>query len=397
MNLEGNSVCVLPQGAGKSKIIAEVAHRLKENILILTPSREILSQDLEELLEYVDRSEVGVYSASLDEKIVKFYTFATIQSIYKCPEKFSHFKLVIIDECHFLRPSNLGGMFTSFLKAIGHPKVIGFTASPYRLDTKYIPEANGMVRTVTTTKIITRMKGMFWKRILYNITVEELLKQKYLCPLEYIDRSIVQHENLKLNKSESDFDLEEYEKDISEQQDKILEAIEYGESVSKSVLVFCSSVKQAEELSQQVKGSACVSASTPKKERKGIIDGFRSGEIKTVMNVGILTTGFNFPSLSFIILLRPTRSIALYYQMLGRGMRIFPGKDFCRVLDLTGTVKSLGRVETVKLIKREKFELESEKGSWHNEPLYSYVFKRKEKPVHTVDSVLTELFLEKNY
>lgn len=396
-SLDGNSVIVIPTGGGKSLILSEIAHRLNEPILILQPTREILVQNLDKLLHYMERSDIGIYSAAMSEKTIGKITLATIGSIYKKPEFFKHFKLIIIDEAHLVRPANLGGMFNSFLKAIGTPKVIGLTATPFRLDTKYIPEQNGMFRAVTTTKIITRMKGMFWKRMLYCMSIADLMNQKYLCPLEYIDRSLVSHEGLKLNKSESDFDLDAFEENVSDKQDRIIEAIEYGQNNSKSVLVFCSSVEQAEDLSTTFEGSAVVSAKTPKKEREKIIEGFKNGTIKTVFNVQVLTVGFDHPALDCIVLLRPTRSIGLLMQMIGRGVRIAPGKTSCKVIDITGTIKSVGRIETIKMVKREKWELESETGSWHNTPLYDYVFQRKEKPVHTVDSVLTELFLEKNY
>lgn len=376
--LEGNELVVLPTGAGKSIVIAHLAHELSEPILILQPSKEILEQNLEKLCRYVDRSEVGVYSASMDEKTIGFYTFATIQSIYKKPDFFKHFRLVIIDEAHLVNPKNLDGMFTQFLASIGNPKVIGFTATPYRMDTKYIDLGNGFLKLITTTKLINRMKQFFWQRVLFSINIQELIEQKYLCPLEYVDASVIQHEDIPLNKSESDFDLEKYEKKISTRQEDILKAIQYAKSISKSVLVFCSSVHQAEHLAEIVDGSDVVTAKTPKKERDAIIDAFRDHSTQVVFNVGVLTLGFDHPSLDCIVLLRPTRSIGLYYQMVGRGVRIAEGKEKCRVIDLTSTVKNLGRVETIKFIRREKWELESETGSWHNSPLYSFTFEKKQ-------------------
>ena len=84
-NLPGNDLVCLPQGGGKSIIIANLADKLDEPILILQPSKEILKQNLEKLSHYVDRNDIGIYSASMNEKVVKYYTFATIQSIYRKP------------------------------------------------------------------------------------------------------------------------------------------------------------------------------------------------------------------------------------------------------------------------------------------------------------------------
>jgi DNA repair protein RadD len=237
----------------------------------------------------------------------------------------------------------------------------------------YIRNDFGGLETHTTTKLINRTKGRFWHRIMYNINSEDLVRQGYLVPLKYLDKSVIQHADIPTNISKSDFNLEAYEDKIEKEWDKIVEAIFFGQELGKSVLVFCSSVDQAERLQKVVPDSKVVTAKTRKKERAEIIEGFRSQRTQTVFNVGVLTTGFDHPKLDCIILLRPTRSIALYYQMLGRGVRPAEGKKFCWCLDMTGTVKALGRIETIKLVKREKWELESEKGSWHNKSLYSYI------------------------
>lgn len=399
--LRGNELCVLPTGAGKSIVIAELANQLEEPILILQPSKEILEQNLEKLLRYVDRSDVGIYSASMDEKTIGHYTFATIQSIYKKPEFFSKFKLILLDEAHLLNPKSLTGMFSSFLNKIGNPKTIGFTATPYRQDTMYKklgdnPDGGVDYEMRASTKLINRMASyvdtphgrefnIFWSRVLYNINVSDLISQGYLCPLEYHDHSIVRQQDIPLNKAETDFDMEAYEMLISRSRTRILSTVEYAKSVSNSVLVFCSSVRQAEALSEDTPGSYAISAKTPKKEREFIIESFKNGSVKTVFNVGVLTTGFDHPALDCIILNRPTRSIALYYQMLGRGVRTAPGKTNCKVIDLTSTVKNLGRVETIKLVKKEyegklQWTLESETNpQWHGTELYDFTFTKQPK------------------
>lgn len=398
-SLPGNSICVLPTGSGKSVIIANLAKTLDQPILILQPSKEILEQNLEKLCRYVDRSEVGIYSASMDEKTINHFTFATIGSIYKKPELFAHFRLILIDECHLVNPKNLEGMFTSFLHEINEirklankppVKCIGFTATPYRMCTGYISlgknsDGSPILKATATTKIVSRLKEKFWQRILVNVSISDLIEKGFLCPLEYIDLSMIEHAEIPVNKSESDFDLVKYEKLITSKLGRIKQAIEFAEQNSKSVLVFCSSVKQATELSYEVLGSAVVTAKTPPKERDLIIDNFRNGITKTVFNVGVLTIGFDKTDLDCIVLLRPTRSIGLYYQMLGRGVRIAPGKTTCRVIDLTSTVKNLGRIESIKLAKVvnpksgwSMWEILSETGSWHARPLYSYVIGDKE-------------------
>jgi len=376
--LQGADLCVLPTGAGKSIVIADLARQMNKHVLILQPTKEILEQNYEKLSHFIEPVQIGIYSASMDRKDLGFYTFATIQSIYKKPELFKHFKIVIIDECHLVNPKNLNGMYTRFFKEIGEPKIFGFTATPYRLDQRYTRTETGEILTHTTTKLINRTKGRFWHRIMFNINNEDLIKEGHLVPLKYIDKSIINHGDIPTNISKSDFDLEKYEEKIEEKKDNILEAVYFGMELAKSVLVFCSSVKQASNLCDLVTNSAVVTAKTTKKERTRIIKEFREGVIQVVFNVGVLTIGFDHPSLGCIVLLRPTRSIGLYYQMLGRGVRPFPGKDHCKVIDMTGTVKQLGKIETIKLVKRNMWELESEKGSWHNRILYSFLLKNSD-------------------
>lgn len=378
-DLPGADICVLPTGAGKSLVIADLSHKIDGPILIIQPTKEILEQNVGKMLMYVDEEEVGVYSASAGRKDISTYTFATIQSIYKKPDLFKHFRYVIVDECHLVNPKNLKGMYSTFFKAIGNPKVVGLTATPYRLDTYYEQTETGYYLTHTTTKLINRMNNRFWHRIIFNMNSLDLMKLGYLQPLKYIDYTLLEHEDIPANKSGSDFNLSAFEKAIAKDEDKILEAIFLAGELAKHVLIFCSSVEQAEYLQKLIPSSEVVTSKTKKKDREKRIQGFRDGKIKFIFNVGVLTTGFDFPELDAIVLLRPTRSIGLYYQMLGRGVRIAPGKENCKVIDLTSTVKNLGRIETIRLEKKEKWQLLSETGSWHDRLLYTFQVKKKEK------------------
>lgn len=376
--LPGADICVLPTGAGKSLVIADLASKLDEHILIIQPSKEILEQNVSKMLMYVEPSSVGIYSASVGRKDINTFTFATIQSIYKKPQDFKHFRYVIIDECHLVNPKKLNGMYSKFFRAIGDPKVVGLTATPYRLDTTFERNSYGFCTTYTTTKLINRMASRFWHRIVFNMNSKDLMDMGYLLPLKYIDYSLLDHADIPMNKSGSDFNLALFEKNIANSEDKILEAIFLAGELASHVLVFCSSVEQAEHLQKVVPNSEVVTAVTKKKDREKRIQGFREGSIKYIFNVGVLTTGFDFPELDAIVLIRPTRSIGLYYQMLGRGVRIAPNKEACKVIDLTSTVKNLGKIESIRLEKKEKWELLSETGSWHDRLLYKFEVQKKE-------------------
>lgn len=368
--LDGADLCVLPTGAGKSLVIAEFSANINKPLLILQPSKEILEQNLSKLLHYVPVSDVGVYSASMDRKDIARYTLGTIQSVYKHPELFEHLDVVLVDECHLINPKSLDGMYNTFFKAIGAPKVIGLTASPYRMDVDYERIDAYNVITHTTTKLINRVRPRFWHRIMFNINIGDLIKDGYLTPLQYLDYSRIAHKDIPTNASGSDFSMPAFEEQIKIEDIRL--ALASAMSRAKSVLVFCSSIEQAEFLQQTTKNSAVVTSKTNKKTRTDIINGFKSREIQTVFNVGVLTTGFDFPELDCIVMLRPTRSVGLYYQMLGRGVRSAPGKTGCLVIDLTSNVKEMGRIETIRLEKQDNWELLTETGSWHKKRLYSF-------------------------
>lgn len=380
----GASLVVMPTASGKSHVIAATA-MLVQPVLILQPSQELLAQNYAKLALLVPKKEIGIYSASFNSKEIKKFTFATIQSVYKCPEKFTHIKLVIMDEAHGLAPRSLNSMYTKFLADIGQPKVIGLTATPYRLEIGYFWNQAGDLEAQTMLKLINRMrhkthKEIFWKRIIYKIDHQTLLDQNYLAPLQYIHEPLIPYEEIPVNISRSDYNLEAYQDKIVGREAIILNTIAEAQKRFKSLLVFCATVPQAEQLASVIKGSAVVTAKTKTKDRQAIIEGFKSGAIQTVFNMGTLTTGFDKPDLACIILLRPTRSLPLYNQMLGRLTRPFPGKEYGQVIDLTGTCKQMGRIETFELYINEykRWDLRTEKHEgWHDRVLFSRIIEGK--------------------
>lgn len=385
MRWTGNSIVVLPTGAGKSIVIAEIAARLDEHVLILQPSKEILEQNYQKLCQYVPRTEIGLFSASVGRKQVRKFTFATIQSVYSKPWLFDHFGLVLIDECHLVNPRNARGMFSSFLEKIGVEKVIGFTASPWRNVQSTIKTGANTWDAGLALKLINRMasKSDFrWSKIIFNVDNARLVEEGFLCPLRYYDKSHFRHSEIPMNKSRTDFDADRFAVMMRDQHVSVIDLIRRAENDPKrrrSILVFCSSIKQATELSRQVPGSRFVDGETPKREREALINDFKSGKVRTVFNMGVLTTGFDHPGLDTIFMLRPTRSLALYYQMLGRGVRTAPGKTDCTVVDFTSNVKAMGKIETIRLYREKRlldknpmWYLETETSrDWHNKLLYS--------------------------
>lgn len=388
MMQKGNKPFVIQAatGAGKSLIIADICHRLDAPVLILQPSKEILEQNYNKLVSY-GVTDVSMYSASMNSKKIAKYTYATIGSIYKKPELFMHFKYVIIDECHGVNPKNEMGMLTSFLKAINCNSVCGLTATPYRIVQKYITEGTDLYYTASL-KMINRIHPFFFKSIAYKIETADLIEQGYLSPVKYFVET-VDTSRLRPNSTGADFTTESLEYFWNEKRlRRIAQAVQYSDKNHKRSLVFCSSIKQATNALELARGlgvgAEIVTGKTPMKEREQIIADFRAGKIKHLLNVGVFTTGFDVPELDCVILARPTMSLALYYQMIGRGVRLDPADatKVLKVYDLSGTVEKLGRVETIR-VQREaggfRDEVWTEAGRADECALFKFFVKNRPK------------------
>jgi DNA repair protein RadD len=216
------------------------------------------------------------------------------------------------------------------------------------------------------------MNPRIWNRISYNISSGELLRRGYLSPLKYYPRTLVDHKDIPLNKSRSDFDLEAYTQLILPNEEIILASINGARKHRKAVLVFCSSVEQAKRFATAMTKAEVVTGTTPAKERDRILKDFASGEIQVLFNVSCLTVGYDYPALDTIYMLRPTRSLRLYMQMLGRGVRIAEGKEDCFVIDYSGNFKNLGRIEDIELKKEKLWELYANGRRLHGQEIFSW-------------------------
>jgi len=334
---------VLPTGSGKSLIIADIANRLDDHVLIFQPSKEILEQNFLKLQSY-GFWDCSIYSASFNSKKISKVTFAMIGSVRNSAELFSHFKYVIIDECHGVNSIDRGSMYNKFLSSLDC-RVLGLTATPYRLST------DGFGGSIL--KFITRTRPRIFSELIYHVQIKELSDLGFLSKMEYYQIDIVDPSKLQLNSTGADYTDRSVQKHYSDIDFnlKLKEIIgRLLKAGRKNILVFTRFVAEAQELSDYFNGLAeMVSGETPKKERERILNDFKSGEIRIVTNVGVLTTGFDFPELGTIVLARPTMSLALYYQMIGRAMRPHASKESSWIIDLCQTYKRFGRVESLEL------------------------------------------------
>lgn len=384
---------VMPTGSGKSLLISELCHRSDEPVLILQPSKEILEQNYEKLTSYGIK-DIGIYSASMDSRTVEKYTYATIGSIYKVPEKFKHFKKVIMDEAHNFNPKNFTGMYNDFFKTIGVNKVCGLSATPFRLLQKYVKKKNektGLMEVFYTSTIqtINRIPPFFFKKMAYQVSIKHLMEQGYLAPIEYKFYNEFDTSNLKINTTGADYDSKSLENfwNNDEKMKKLSTIIHQIDSICKHNLIFCPSIRQAEKLTVYLKSQGLnadyITSEFRPKDRERLINDFKTGKIKHMVNIGVLSVGFDFPALDCVTLARPTLSLALLYQMAGRALRPDPNcpEKVCKIIDITENIKKLGRIESIKMEKEDGFKdiVTSEVGQISGKPLFTFKLKNEEK------------------
>jgi DNA repair protein RadD len=342
---EGNPCLVLPTGSGKSHIIAALCKDALQSwpetrILMLTHVKELIAQNAEKMRQHWPNCPLGIYSAGLGRKdLGEPITFAGIQSVRTKAKQIGHIDLCIIDECHLVAHKDEGGYRTLLadLRAInGNLRIIGLTASPYRLGHGYITD-----------------KPAIFNALIEPVSIEELIFKGFLSTL----RSKLTATKLEVDgvhkrggeyiESELQAAVDTKDKNVK----VVREIIKLG-AERKSWLIFCAGVAHAhhikEALIEQGIVAECVTGDTPSAERDRILREFKAGRIQALTNANVLTTGFDAPMIDLIAMLRPTMSPGLYVQMAGRGLRIADGKADCMVLDFAGVVEQHGPITAVR-------------------------------------------------
>jgi DNA repair protein RadD len=333
------AVIVLPTGAGKSIVIAELAKIAKGRVLVLAHVRELVDQNYSKFISY--GLTAGIYSAGLDQKDSDSKViFGSIQSVARASSSFFRdFSLVIIDECHRVSGDE-GTQYQEVLAALRSSNeqlcVLGLTATPYRLDTGWIYQYN-------YNGYICAPEQRVFKKCIFDLTLKEMIDGGYLTPPVQIDAPVASYDfsSLQLHGGQERFSLEEIEailRDQSRITPVIVKNIVEMAAERRGVIIFTASVRHAAEIMEQLPPqlSALVVGDTPSAERDETIARFKRREIKFLVNVSVLTTGFDAPHVDLIAILRPTESVSLYQQIVGRGLRLSEGKSDCLVLDYTG-------------------------------------------------------------
>ncbi|WP_404969613.1 DEAD/DEAH box helicase [Vibrio campbellii] len=341
------AVIVLPTGAGKSLVIAELARLAKGRVLVLAHVKELVEQNHAKYEGYGLKG--SIFSAGLGRKETdQQVVFASVQSVVRNLDSFKNqFSLLVIDECHRVPDEKT----SSYQKVITHLrelnpgiKVLGLTATPYRLGMGWIYQyhTRGQVRTE---------ESRFFRDCIFELPIRYLLDENFLTPARMMDAPVLSYDFSQLKPANTGR-YKEAEMDMVIDKAKratpqIVEQIIQYAKERKGVMVFAATVRHAQEIHGLLPEgeTAIVIGDTPTPERDAIIQSFKNRKIKYLVNVSVLTTGFDAPHVDLIAILRPTESVSLYQQIVGRGLRLSEGKSECLVLDYAGNSYDLYQPE----------------------------------------------------
>lgn len=345
----GNPCLVLPTGSGKSHIVAALCKDALQNwpetrVLMLTHVKELIEQNAEKMRQHWPGAPMGIYSAGIGRRdLGEPITFAGIQSVRSKSKELGHVDLVLIDECHLVNHKDEGGyrtLLSNIYRTNPNVRVIGLTATPYRL-------GHGLITD----------KPALFDALIEPVSIEELIFKGYLATLKSkvtkakLDVTGVHKRGGEYIESELQAAV-----DTDDQNQKVVQEIIGLASFRKAWLLFCTGVKHAQHIAEVLRqhgvAAECVTGETPKQERERMLADFKAGRLRALTNANVLTTGFDYPDIDLIAMLRPTMSASLYVQMAGRGMRVKSHTDHCLVLDFAGVVESHGPITNVQPPKK---------------------------------------------
>ena len=325
-------------GAGKSHIIAAIADTFYKisgkRVLCTAPSGELVLQNHEKYI--ATGSKASIFSASAGRKCLQYpVVFGTPGTIKNRIRAFSdEFGMVVIDEAHGITPT-IKTIIESMSSNNSRLRVVGLSATPYRLQTGLIYAIDEDDKPSSSEEC---REPYFTKKV-YTVRARELIAQGFLThpTIGALHADVYKTSSMELNKL-GKFNSEDIDKAYHGQGRKtaaIIADIVLQSRDRSGVMLFCATVKHALEAMESLPPelSAIVTAETPKAERANILKRFKAKSLKYLVNVAVLTTGFDAPHVDVVALLRATESVGLLQQIVGRGLRIDGLKQDCLILD----------------------------------------------------------------
>ena len=343
---------VLPTGSGKTIVFATIIKQLFEKnpdcrVLILAHRQELIGQARDKLLSVWPHAPCGILAAGLKEFDVESNIVIASRDTLATPKRLENageFDYIIVDEAHHVgleKASRYQKIFNNFqTNQYLQPKIFGVTATPYRMGQGFI----------------YGLEDEFFGGVSYQIGIPQLIKDGYLCRLSAFkvsDDAIIDASTARVKFKGGDYRESDLEKLAMEDQTMLAVIADWiDKAYSKgrlSTVFFCVTVAHANKMCMLLKNAgveaAVITADTPSKERAEILEKFEDGVINALCNVAVLTEGWDAPRTDCIALLRPTKSLGLYVQICGRGMRTWGDKKDCLLLDYGENIDRHGCID----------------------------------------------------
>ena len=345
-----NPCIVIPTGGGKSVILSKITMDVvawKGRIIILSHVKELIQQVAEHIAEASPELQFGIYSAGLKSRDLGYpVTIAGIQSVYDKAEDVGHVDVIAIDEAHRI-PTDGEGMYRTFIDGVKkvnpNVRLIGLTATPFRLQSGMICEP-----------------GNILNKVCYEAHVRRLIVDGFLSTLKS-KTTVEKFDVSQVAIRGGEFVQSELQAALMADAEKVASAcLEICSKTQdrKSVIVFCAGIDHARQVANFIREYEVgevreVYGDTPAEERARSIRDFREGRVRYLVNVDVLTTGFDAPGVDAVAILRSTMSPGLWCQMVGRGLRKAPGKsDGCLVLDFGGNLMRHGPIDRLLITEQ---------------------------------------------
>lgn len=312
----------MPTGSGKTITFLSYAKQCAKKILIIVPNKELLKQVYRSALNFYDRRHISRKGNNFDEEIssVHICIINSIRGDYLELLVHCSFDLIIIDEAHHAQaPSYKNFLLRKHqLYKKKELRLLGVTATPDRFDGLFLSEILGSCS--------------------YKLGVSKLINDGYLSDIE----GFIVKTNIDISDIDShngDFSVAQiYKKLSTKSRNKMIVDLCKKQMLDRKNLIFCINIQHSKEICNLLKNEnldcAHIDGSMDENQRNEILSSFRNGEIKFLCNCQLLTEGFDEPSIDGIILARPTKSRALFTQMIGRGLRIYENKKNCKIIDI---------------------------------------------------------------
>ena len=344
---KSNKSCVLklPTAAGKSLIIAELAKQIKElsgkKVLCTAPSKELIEQNAAKYKAF--DLPCSIFSASFNKKSLRHdVVFGSPQTIINEVKKSSRFDdrfaAIIIDECHNITPS-LKTIIATMRDHNPNLRVIGLSATPYRMFSGYIYKTHYQLGIMSQDKALEP----YFDHCVYDLNEWDMIDDGYITRPAFSDQSLKYDTSGLVLKSTGKFDQKTVDEAFLGKGRLTYEIVKdvIEKSVNRNaVMFFASSIPHAMEIMESLppEKTRLITGETDKKERAQIVKAYVNGEFRYLVNVSVLTTGFDAPIVDTIAILRRTESPSLFLQIIGRGVRLYPDKTECLVLDYAENV-----------------------------------------------------------